>query len=347
MRGPCNDSGRRASAWALTMLFFVTCCLTIDSTAQGATVRDEFNAISYSGNNGTADWTGDWIEVGESNGPSSGFLRVVSTPFCTVGNCMRLGINGDNDNKYLVREADLAGATFATFTYNFETRQADRGFVHVEVSGNGGGSWTTLATYDLDGGDVSGSESFDISAYIAADTQVRFRGTNRDDNPSSMEQFRGFIHFDDIEISSDAPAVSLNIVKRAFWPNGTPGPTGAAIPSGVEFKFLLYVNNTSSAVTDVSVRDVLDTAFQYQTETIQVDNSVVECAVAVCTAGEELTIFTAVDGTAILTDAVDGDVGSYTGTSLSVDTGDGAEANGQLNINADAVWAVLFSVKMP
>ena len=38
------------------------------------------------------------------------------------------------------------------------------------------------------------------------------------------------------------------------------------------------VNNMRSAITDVTVQDVLDAAFQYQTATIQVDNSVVKCA---------------------------------------------------------------------
>ena len=31
----------------------------------------------------------------------------------------------------------------------------------------------------------------------------------------------------------------LDFVKRAFWPDGTPIPTGATIPSGVEFKYLI------------------------------------------------------------------------------------------------------------
>jgi len=145
----------------------------------------------------------------------------------------------------------------------------------------------------------------------------------------------------------EGPTTSLSIVKRAFWPNGTPIPTGATIPSGVEFKYLLYINNQDVARSDVSVRDVLDPAFQYQTGTIQADNSVAECAAAVCTVAEEQTIFTAVDGAAFLSDAVDGDVASYTGASSSVDAGDGNLANAQLNIDADTVWAVLFSVKMP
>jgi CSLREA domain-containing protein len=139
----------------------------------------------------------------------------------------------------------------------------------------------------------------------------------------------------------------LALTKNAFWPDGTSIPTGATIPSGVEFKYMLYINNRDIALSDVSVRDVLDPAFQYQAGTIQVDNSVPECAAAVCTAAEEQAIFTAVDGAGFLSDAVDGDVASYTGASLSVDAGASNVANAQLNINADAVWAILFSVKMP
>jgi len=143
-----------------------------------------------------------------------------------------------------------------------------------------------------------------------------------------------------------SPLPPLTLVKTAFWPDGTPIPTSATIPNGMEFKFLLYINNPGFARSDVSVRDVLDPAFQYQAGTIQVDNSVAECAVAVCTPTEEQTIFTAVDGATFLSDAVDGDVGSYTGASSSVDTGNQNVANLQLDINADTVWAILFSVKM-
>lgn len=139
----------------------------------------------------------------------------------------------------------------------------------------------------------------------------------------------------------------LDIVKRAFWLDGTPIPTGATIPSGVEFKYLLYINNPSVARSDVTVRDVLDPAFQFQAGSIQVDNSVVQCTAAACTPAEEQAIFLAVDGAAVLTDAVDGDVASYTGAGTTVDAGNGNVGNLQLNINANAVWAILFSAKMP
>ncbi len=77
------------------------------------------------------------------------------------------------------------------------------------------------------------------------------------------------------------------------------------------------------------------------------DNSVAECALTVCTAAEELAIFTSVDGAAFLSDAVDGDVASYTGACSCVDAGNSNVGNAQLDINADMVWAILFSVKMP
>ena len=46
-----------------------------------------------------------------------------------------------------------------------------------------------------------------------------------------------------------------------------------------------------------------------------------------------------------LSDAVDSDIASYSGA--SIDAGDGNVANLQLVINANRVWAIMFSVKIP
>jgi len=40
------------------------------------TVGDKFNAVSYSNNDGTALWSGDWAEVGESDGAARGDVKV-------------------------------------------------------------------------------------------------------------------------------------------------------------------------------------------------------------------------------------------------------------------------------
>lgn len=138
----------------------------------------------------------------------------------------------------------------------------------------------------------------------------------------------------------------LNLIKTAFWSDGTPIQSGAIIPSGVQFNYMLYINNANFSRTDLSVRDVLDPAFQYQAGTVHVDNSLAECAAAACTPAEEQVIFNTVSAAPFLTDAIDADVASYTGASSSIDAGDRNAANQRLDINGDAVWAILFSVRM-
>ena len=69
---------------------------------------------------------------------------------------------------------------------------------------------------------------------------------------------------------------ALSLVKRAFQSDGTPIPDGATLPSGTPVKFVIYVNNNASiAMNDVSVRDVLDAAFTFQTGTIKVNGVLV------------------------------------------------------------------------
>lgn len=142
-------------------------------------------------------------------------------------------------------------------------------------------------------------------------------------------------------------SATLALVKKAFLSDGTPLSSGSSIPKGTIVKFLIYINNTTPVgVNDVSAQDVLDPTFAYQTGTIKVDNTVASCAAAACTAAEEALVFTAVDGQTARTDGVDGDVASYTVASKTIDLGNQAQTNLQLDIAASKVWAVLFTVKV-
>lgn len=189
-------------------------------------------------------------------------------------------------------------------------------------------------------GQGSDSPAVDAGGVTAASLGLDSRTTRTDGGVDTGTVDQGYHYANGIS----GPA--LDIVKRAFLPDGTPISTGATIPNTLEFKYLLYINNTGIGRADVTVRDVLDPAFQFQAATIQVDNSVAECALAVCTAAEEQAIFTAVNAAGFMSDAVDGDVASYSGASSSVDAGNGNVANLRLDILTDKVWALLFSVRM-
>ena len=141
----------------------------------GPEYQDTFDSASFTGSSGTYVWTGDWQESGESDGAGGGILRMVTSSQCTSGSCFRIG-HGDMEDQpptSLTREADLGGVSAATLSYDFAVQNNDnKGTVYVKVSGDGGSSWTTLATYGpFDG---SGSESFDITPHASPNTQVRF-----------------------------------------------------------------------------------------------------------------------------------------------------------------------------
>ena len=145
--------------------------------------------------------------------------------------------------------------------------------------------------------------------------------------------------------ASDPTAVSvLALVKRAFRVDGTPIPNATVLAKGTLFRFLIYVNNPGGALTDVSLADVLDPAFQYLGGTLRMTNAPAACAAANCTGVEESALFTAANAGSAVTDAIDGDAVSV--VAGRIDLGNQVKANAQLNLAAGKVFAVIFSVRL-
>ncbi len=147
------------------------------------TVRDEFNAGSFSNNDGTANWSNAWQESGESDGTKWGDLRVKGSGYgCASGWC--LWVHESTTPKQISREVDLSslscgGMATLTFSYLRDWVSGSGLFVTLEASGDGGVTWTTLQTYPLDGHDDPSHvpQTIDITPYIASNTQIRFTTT--------------------------------------------------------------------------------------------------------------------------------------------------------------------------
>jgi uncharacterized repeat protein (TIGR01451 family) len=138
---------------------------------------------------------------------------------------------------------------------------------------------------------------------------------------------------------------ALALVKTAWMTSdGSPITSGSTVPQGTNVDFMIYVNNQSSvAINDVSIQDVLDLLFVYQAESIRVDNSVDDCG-ATCDAAEEAAIYAAASAVGNNLDVVDGDTSSFAG--VTVDVGNEAVGNAQLNAAANKVLAVVFTVQV-
>jgi serine protease AprX len=173
-----------------------------------STLMDTFTNSSFNGNDGNIKWSGPWQEVGETDGPAAGNVRVANLLVCTgsTGYCLVIYSNNgaEIENRGASRQADLSHAASATlsFSYRRAFNSGMTGSVSVQVSGDGGATWTTLATYDLDNWDLfKVTQTFDISPYVAANTQVRFIGSGSANRN---------IAFDNIQIEYATPTDLAN-----------------------------------------------------------------------------------------------------------------------------------------
>jgi len=146
-----------------------------DGGSCDGTYRDAFDGRRFSGNDGSLTWAGDWLEVGEGNGATSGDIQVRNDQ----SDYQLRTRDNDNGGEGVEREADLSGATAASLSYDFRRRSLDNAsdYTAVEVSANGAaGPWTELVRHqgpDNDGSYVA--VIHDISAYVAANTRIRFK----------------------------------------------------------------------------------------------------------------------------------------------------------------------------
>ncbi|GAA4443733.1 VCBS domain-containing protein [Novipirellula rosea] len=140
-----------------------------DTSFTSGTYLDTFSAVSYSNNNGSLSWSTDWIENDSGGGGASGGKYFISGGLLNVGE--------SSASKYIYREANLSSASTATLSFDLVTNNlGGGGAIHAQVSSNGGSTWTTLLA--VTSGTATGTKSFDISSYIASNTQIRFYDNN-------------------------------------------------------------------------------------------------------------------------------------------------------------------------
>jgi hypothetical protein len=136
--------------------------------------KDLFTNASFSNNDGTLSWSGAWVESDVAGaGVSSGNVTV-GTP---VSGYMILRDSPDTGTQpSAARQANLSGFASATLTVSFHIRgvEADDAAV-IEVSNNGGTSYTVLETLTGYTDTYISSRTYNISAYKASNTRVRFR----------------------------------------------------------------------------------------------------------------------------------------------------------------------------
>lgn len=229
----------------------ILCALVAWSSASAETVRDNFESISWGNNDGTVNWIGDWSEVdGASTPPSPGSGNAL-----IAGGELRLddqpNTGGDPG---VARQADLTGAVIATLSFQWRTTvqiEASDSVI-VEVSANGGSTWTTLQNFTGLNGGESGTNSYDITPYASATTQVRIR----------VNRFYGgnneFFYLEYIEIDYQAALTGTNL---SITQSDTPDPVNVA--SNMSYT-LTVANAGPEDATGITMTDTLPAGVTFQ-----------------------------------------------------------------------------------
>ncbi|MBI5566857.1 MAG: S8 family serine peptidase [Chloroflexi bacterium] len=135
-------------------------------------VADWFSSAKFKNDDGTVNWTTDWIESDvNGSGASTGNVMITNGE-------LWLDDNPDTATQpSLARSVDLINGAAATLSFNFRTTSGvdSDDSVVVEVSNNGGTTYTALETFTGITGAVSWARTYDISAFIATNTAIRFR----------------------------------------------------------------------------------------------------------------------------------------------------------------------------
>lgn len=162
--------------------------------ATGNDVLDQFGTAAYTNNDGNNNWATNWIETDSAGATATtGNIQV-------TGGQLRMQ-DTSAGTKTIYREADLLGTpglnmgmAFLTFDFTTSGNLEDGDQITLEVSSNGGASWTNLETFS---NDSTGNRSYDITAFISNTTRIRF----------TVSGFSGgteFFYVDNVQIS-DGP----------------------------------------------------------------------------------------------------------------------------------------------
>lgn len=156
-------------------------------------VLDRFETAAFTNQNGTTNWSGNWTEIGEADGAALSDVAVVSDGTNRV---LRLEDN-DNGGEGVSRQVNLAGRSSATlgFYYRRVGLDGSTDYVAIYASSNGGASFVEIDRLAGPNNDASYVfTNYDISAYIASNTQIRFL-------TSPTMGGTDLIYFNDIRVS--------------------------------------------------------------------------------------------------------------------------------------------------
>ncbi len=186
------------------------------SGSSSGNVRDDFSPAGYAGNDGSANWAGNWIETndtGNNGGAGGGDIDV-------NGGRLRFGESTDG-NEIITRGVNLSGATAATLSFDWQEDDRDTD-EDLLIQAFDGSTWQTIATMAGSVGNSTGTQTVNLTAaQIGAHSAIRFATVNAWENGENF-------YVDNVNIAFSGPGAPGNNYIATFDEDGA----SVAISSG-------------------------------------------------------------------------------------------------------------------
>ncbi len=238
------------------------------------TFRDNFNTTSYSNNNGSANFSGNWIEFNETTSPTAGRITI-------AGNQLRFD---DLDGVYITRDLDLSTASSATLTFDYDATARGNESLYAYLFNDASGNYEVIAIMNSS---ITGSISHTLTAdQMSSNSSIAFGtasgtwGNNEViliDNVSFTATFNPYIRIDDIAANENDGTVTFtathinNNASGAFTVNySTADGTAIAGSDYTATSGTLNFNGTVGDTESITVNITDDNLFEIaETFTVQ------------------------------------------------------------------------------
>jgi hypothetical protein len=203
---------------------------------------DSFNATAYSNSNGATPWTSSWQEsADQSSGVTGGQIRI---------NNNQLQLRDRGDGASIQRAVNLAGATSATLSYNFNENGFDSNEqVRVYFDNDTTDLIAPTLLQTITSVSNGGNSSFALSGPLTANAAIRFEVSSG--NSSSND----YVYLDNVRIDFTKPvAVPTTNYGATFTEDGP----AVAIASGPGIAHdTTMLQSAKVVLTNARARDVL------------------------------------------------------------------------------------------
>ncbi len=152
---------------------------------------DAFATQSYGNNTGTINWTGNWSEANDDASATAGQVRVLAT------GTLQIQDTSAGASASLTRGIDMLSVSGTaptrvgtTLSFNYDATALTAGKVDVQMTADGGATWTTVGSIESSILNKTGVKTYDVSNFAVSNAQLRFVAQDGVTQPLSIDNVR-------------------------------------------------------------------------------------------------------------------------------------------------------------